>query len=92
MSISTMETESTVAPQTLPSESEPVTDRETAVTVAEAPPEPYCSRRGSRLLHRHDCAWVARIAHGDRVYWKRMADASSEGLMTCPVCEPWEPA
>ena len=80
------------APQTLPSETEPVTDREHPVTVSDEPSEPYCSRRGARLLHRHDCAWVARIAHADRVYWKRMADATGEGLMTCPACEPWEPA
>ena len=83
---------STLAEGPLPSETEPVTDREASVAVSDPPPEPYCSRRGSRLLHRHDCTWVARIAHADRVYWKRMADAVSEGLMTCPACEPWEPA
>src|SRR5262245_19985700 len=31
-------------------------------TVAVEPGEPYCAQRGSRLLHRSDCAWVPRIA------------------------------
>jgi TatA/E family protein of Tat protein translocase len=90
--ISPVDASSTVAQDALPSETEPVTDREASVPAGDPPPEPYCSRRGSRLLHRHDCTWVARIAHADRVYWKRMADAAAEGLMTCPACEPWEPA
>ncbi|PYM13416.1 MAG: hypothetical protein DMD81_21155 [Candidatus Rokuibacteriota bacterium] len=76
----------------LPSETEPITDRETSVAVADEPGEPYCSQRTSRLLHRRDCVWAGRIPPADRIYWKRVADATAEGLMICPVCEPWEPA
>jgi hypothetical protein len=39
-----------------------------------------------------ECAWVARIAEGERVYWKRVAEAREAGHVGCPVCEPWEPA
>ena len=81
----------TVARGTLPSETEPVTDRETPVSVSDEPSEPYCSQRGSQLFHRRECAWVARIADVDRVDFKSIADARDQGLMTCPVCEPWEP-
>jgi len=28
----------------------------------------------------------------ERVYLKRVADARDQGLLECPVCEPWEPA
>jgi TatA/E family protein of Tat protein translocase len=54
--------------------------------------EPFCAQRTSRLFHRQDCAWVKRIPEGDRIYFKQLADARDGGLMTCPVCEPWEPA
>jgi sec-independent protein translocase protein TatB len=54
--------------------------------------EPFCSQRGSRLFHRSDCAWVRRMPEADRVYFKQLADARDRGLVTCPVCEPWEPA
>jgi TatA/E family protein of Tat protein translocase len=59
---------------------------------ADASTEPYCAQRGSRLFHRRDCAWVARIPEGDRVYLKKLDDARDQGFATCPVCEPWEPA
>jgi len=65
---------------------------ETPVLVAAEPGEPYCARRGSRLFHRSDCAWVARIAEPERLWFKRLADARDQGFITCPVCEPWEPA
>jgi Tat protein translocase TatB subunit len=54
--------------------------------------EPYCAQRGSRLFHRRECAWVARIPEVERVYLKRVSDARDQGFRTCPVCEPWEPA
>ena len=64
---------------------------EASLTPVEAG-EPFCARRGSRLFHRRDCAWVARIPEIERVYLKRVADAREEGFQTCPACEPWEPA
>jgi sec-independent protein translocase protein TatB len=54
--------------------------------------EPFTAQRGSRLVHRRECAWVPRIPEVERVYWKRLADARDEGFSNCPVCEPWEPA
>jgi TatA/E family protein of Tat protein translocase len=84
-------------PATLPSETEPVAPEtsDVAVAVATEPAvehgEPYCAQRGSRLFHRRECAWVARIPEIDRVYMKTMAEAREQGLSTCPVCEPWEP-
>ncbi|OGK96400.1 MAG: hypothetical protein A3E31_01635 [Candidatus Rokubacteria bacterium RIFCSPHIGHO2_12_FULL_73_22] len=81
------------APTTLPSEAEPaVAEPVPAGAPAEEPGEPYLGKRGARLFHRRDCAWVARIAEVDRVYMKRAAEAEEQGLTRCPVCEPWEPA
>jgi TatA/E family protein of Tat protein translocase len=82
---------------TLPSETEPVAPETSDVAVAVAAEavehgEPYCAQRGSRLFHRRDCGWVARIPEIERVYMKTMAEAREQGLSTCPVCEPWEPA
>ena len=85
--------QSTAAP--LPSETEPLapeTDTVTVGVVADVTEhgEPYCAQRGSRLFHRRECAWVARIPEIERVYMKTMAEAREKGLSTCPVCEPWE--
>jgi len=63
-----------------------------APTVAVEPGEPYCAQRTSRLFHKSDCAWVARIPEAERAYFKHVAEAREQGLTTCPVCEPWEPA
>jgi sec-independent protein translocase protein TatA len=65
---------------------------EAAPTVAVEPGEPYCAQRTSRLFHRSDCAWVARIPEAERAYFKHVAEAREQGFATCPVCEPWEPA
>ena len=54
--------------------------------------EPFCAQRGSKIFHRRECAWVKRIPDLDRLYFKALADARDQGLQTCPVCEPWEPA
>jgi TatA/E family protein of Tat protein translocase len=78
----------------LPSETEAITpEYEPAVSVATAaaPAEPFCAQRSSRIFHRSECAWVARIPEPDRVYYKHTVDATEAGLSTCPVCEPWEP-
>ncbi len=80
----------------LPSESEPLAPETNGVglavpTEAMEHGEPYCAQRGSRLFHRRDCGWVARIPEVERVYMKTMAEAREQGLSTCPVCEPWEP-
>jgi Tat protein translocase TatB subunit len=81
---------------TLPSEAEPLAPEtaESAVAVAEAVEhgEPYVAQRHSRLFHRRECAWVARIPEPERVYMKTMAEAREQAPATCPVCEPWEPA
>jgi len=65
----------------------------TAVEPAAVEPgEPYCAQRTSRLFHKSDCAWVARIPEAERAYFKHVAEAREQGFTTCPVCEPWEPA
>jgi TatA/E family protein of Tat protein translocase len=81
------------SPAPLPSELEPLTP-ETEPTPATEPEhgEPFVAQRGSRLFHRRECAWVARIPEIDRIYLKRVAEAREQGYGTCPVCEPWEPA
>ena len=77
----------------LPSELEPISPETTAAGVAEPEHgEPFVAQRGSRIFHRRECAWVARIPEIDRVYLKRVAEAREQAYGTCPVCEPWEPA
>src|SRR5262245_48665380 len=79
----------------LPSEAEPQLGEPVATAAPEPMPdagEPYCAQRGSRLFHRRECSWVARMPEVDRVYFKRLADAREEGARECPVCEPWEPS
>lgn len=79
----------------LPSEGEPPAPESGTVEPSPAPVEagePFCAQRGSRLFHRRECSWVARIAEIDRVYLKRVSDAREQGFAECPVCEPWEPA
>ena len=85
---------SSVATSPLPSETEPLAPETSSVAVAtdgEEHGEPYCAQRGSRLFHRRDCAWVARIPEAERVYMKSISEAREQALVTCPVCEPWEP-
>jgi TatA/E family protein of Tat protein translocase len=65
---------------------------ETSPAVVVEPGEPYCAQRTSRLFHKSDCAWVARIPETERAYFKHVAEAREQGFATCPVCEPWEPA
>jgi Tat protein translocase TatB subunit len=78
----------------LPSELEPVSP-ETEPSVAREPlpehGEPLVAQRGSKLFHRRECTWVARIPEIERVYLKRVSEAVEQGFVTCPVCEPWEP-
>jgi TatA/E family protein of Tat protein translocase len=77
----------------LPSEAEDTIAAEAkTATVTAEPGEPYCAQRGSRLLHKSDCAWVPRIPEAERAYFKHIADARDQGHVMCPVCEPWEPA
>jgi len=77
----------------VPAETDVVnTPVESAPTVAVEPGEPYCAQRTSRLFHKSDCAWVARIPEAERAYFKHVAEAREQGFTTCPVCEPWEPA
>jgi hypothetical protein len=79
------------APVALPSESEPAVGDTAETTATEVEHgEPFVAQRGSRLFHRRECAWVARIAEIDRVYLKRVAEAREQGYGNCPVCEPWE--
>ncbi len=93
---STVPSVETAAPTAtiMPSGAEPVADGAGAPTVATTtePAEPFCGKRGSRLFHRTDCAWVLRIPDAERAYFKHVADAREQGYVTCPVCEPWEPA
>jgi len=78
---------------TAPAETAAVsTPVEPGPAVAVEPGEPYCAQRASRLFHKSDCAWVARIPETERAYFKHVAEAREQGFTTCPVCEPWEPA
>ncbi len=72
-------------------ESVPATEPST-VGVEEEPGEPFVGQRSSRIFHRRECVWVTRIPHGERTHFKRITDARDQGLMNCPVCEPWEPS
>jgi Tat protein translocase TatB subunit len=76
----------------LPSETEPLAPETAVAAEVVEHGEPYVSQRGSRLVHRRECAWVDRIAEPERAYMKTLAEAREQGLATCPVCEPWEPA
>jgi TatA/E family protein of Tat protein translocase len=81
------------ATSVLPSEAEGTMAAEARAAAATVEPgEPYCAQRGSRLLHKSDCAWVPRIPEAERAYFKHIADARDQGHLMCPVCEPWEPA
>jgi Tat protein translocase TatB subunit len=64
----------------------------TADAVAEEHGEPFVAQRSARLFHRRECSWVPRIPEVERVYFKQVSEARDQGLLTCPVCEPWEPA
>jgi len=63
-----------------------------AATATAAPAEPFCAQRSSRLFHRTDCTWTTRIPEAERLHFKHVVDAREQGYVTCPVCEPWEPA
>jgi len=67
----------------------------TPVSSPDAEPVPvgeaYVAQRGAKLFHSRDCSWVKRIAETERLYFKSVADAKDSGLVSCPVCEPWEP-
>ncbi|MEK7700856.1 MAG: twin-arginine translocase TatA/TatE family subunit [candidate division NC10 bacterium] len=76
----------------LASDAEGAAALETPAPVAAEAAEPFCAQRGARLFHRSDCAWVARIPEAERAWFKHVADARDQGFVTCPVCEPWEPA
>lgn len=76
----------------LPSELERSVGFETVSAADMTRGEPFCSQRGSRLFHRSECGWVKRIPEVERVYLKKVSEAREQGLATCPVCEPWEPA
>jgi sec-independent protein translocase protein TatA len=79
----------------LPSETEAAVVEgagESAVVATVEHAEPFCAQRASRIVHRSECAWVARIPEPERVYFKHVADARESSLLNCPVCEPWEPS
>ena len=63
-----------------------------AGAVEPPPGEPYLAQRGGRLFHGRDCGWARKIPEAERVYFKRVSEAKDAGFMTCPSCEPWEPA
>lgn len=76
----------------VPSSAEPLAAADApAATATASPAEPFCAQRGSRLFHRTECTWTARIPQAECLYFKHVADAREQGYVTCPVCEPWEP-
>jgi TatA/E family protein of Tat protein translocase len=78
---------------TLPSEREDASAFESApmAPVVEHG-EPFVAQRASKLFHRRECAWSARIPEIERAYFKSVGDAVDQGFAKCPVCEPWEPS
>jgi TatA/E family protein of Tat protein translocase len=52
--------------------------------------EPYVAQRGGRLFHARGRGWTGRIQELERVYFSGLAEAKEQGLVPCPVCEPWE--
>src|SRR5262245_3887608 len=87
-------TSDTTAVATTPAELESTPAVSTLATEAttEEHGEPFVAQRGARLFHQRECVWVPRITEVDRVYFKQVSEARDQGLLTCPVCEPWEPA
>lgn len=53
-----------------------------------APREPFCTRRGGRLLHRTSCDWAGRIPDAERIALKTAAEGWELDLRPCPVCDP----
>ena len=91
--VAVAETETAPPTAPLPSEAEPTTNEFAGQALpAMEITEPYCAQRGSRLFHRRECTWVARIPDTERIELKRVADARDQGFVECPVCEPWEVA
>jgi sec-independent protein translocase protein TatB len=80
-------------PAVAPSEvaNAPASDRVLPAPAAEHG-EPFLAQRSSKLFHRGECAWSARIPELERAYFKSVGDAVDQGFAKCPVCEPWEPA
>jgi TatA/E family protein of Tat protein translocase len=56
------------------------------------PADPFCARRGGRLLHRSECGWAGRIAETERLAIKTVAEGWELGLQPCPACDPREAA
>ncbi len=79
---------SATAMVTEPTESLPSAVQVPAAETEASGAEPFCAKRGSRLVHGRDCIWVRRINEPERVYFKQPADARDQGLVACPVCEP----
>ncbi len=79
-----------LVPEPAPEGSEPSADGGGVATEVAVSGEPYWAQRGSRLFHSRHCAWAERIAGGKRVYFETVAQATSEGHVACPVCEPWQ--
>jgi TatA/E family protein of Tat protein translocase len=52
--------------------------------------EPFCARRGGRLLHRSPCGWAGRIPDSERIALKTASEGWELGLHPCPVCDPRE--
>ena len=77
--------------ETTPAESTGPADASEATRVAVIT-EPFCAQRGSKLFHRSSCDWVRRIPPGERADFGSIVAAREAGFVTCPVCEPWEPA
>ena len=67
---------------------EPIGPFEEAGSAPLTPAEPFCTRRGGRLLHRSTCGWAGRIPDAERVALKTAAEGWESGLRPCPVCDP----
>src|SRR5258705_10838815 len=98
-------TTTTSAPETAPAPSplaqaealpdtvlDPLAPSDGAGAVEPPPGEPYLARRGGRLFPGRDCGWVRQRPDAEREDFQRVSEAKEAGFMTCPSCEPWEPA
>ncbi len=66
---------------------DPGTERVPSLAAPDATTGAYWAQRGSRLFHRRECIWAARIADSERLSFETMDQARHQGRMGCPVCE-----
>jgi Tat protein translocase TatB subunit len=59
-----------------------------SVEATETGAHPYLGQRGARLFHTTDCRWAARVKGPERLGFESEGDATAQGFLPCPVCQP----